>query len=82
MNSTIRKAERISLDDFEELLLDRPEDEKWELIDGVLVKGMVGARASGWSAPERWAWLYAVDGSSILPDRTTRSAATSDVILF
>jgi Uma2 family endonuclease len=44
MNSTIRKAERMSLDDFEELLFDRPEDEKWELIDGVLVKGMVGAR--------------------------------------
>jgi Uma2 family endonuclease len=34
----------MSLDDFEELLLDKPEDEKWELIDGVLVKGMVGAR--------------------------------------
>jgi Uma2 family endonuclease len=44
MNSTIRKSERMSLDDFEELLLNRPEDEKWELIDGVLVKGMVGAR--------------------------------------
>jgi Uma2 family endonuclease len=44
MNSAIRKPERMSLDDFEELLLNRPEEEKWELIDGVLVKGMVGAR--------------------------------------
>jgi hypothetical protein len=44
MNSAIRNAERMSLDDLEELLLNRPEDEKWELIDGVLVKGMVGAR--------------------------------------
>ena len=44
MNSAMRKAERMSLDDFEELLLNKPEDEKWELIGGVLVKGMVGTR--------------------------------------
>jgi hypothetical protein len=44
MNSAIRNAERMSLDDLEELLFNRPEDEKWELIDDVLVKGMVGAR--------------------------------------
>mgnify|MGYP001202697127 CR=1 FL=1 len=35
---------RISLVDFEEMLLNRPEHEKWELIDGRVVKSMVGAR--------------------------------------
>jgi hypothetical protein len=44
MNSTIWKPDRMSLDDFEELSLNKPEDEKWELIDGVLVRGTVGAR--------------------------------------
>lgn len=34
----------LSLDDFEELLADKPHDEKWELIGGRLVKMMVGAR--------------------------------------
>jgi Uma2 family endonuclease len=29
-------------DEFEDLLLDKPEDEKWELIGGRLVRGMVG----------------------------------------
>jgi Uma2 family endonuclease len=38
------KRDRISLDDFEELHLTKPEDEKWELIDGMLVRGMIGAR--------------------------------------
>jgi Uma2 family endonuclease len=36
----------MDLDDFEELLLDRPRDEKWELINGRVVRGMVGARLS------------------------------------
>ncbi|MGH6815655.1 MAG: Uma2 family endonuclease [Hyphomicrobiaceae bacterium] len=36
--------ERMSLDDFEELLLEKPENEKWELIDGRVYRGMVGAR--------------------------------------
>jgi Uma2 family endonuclease len=36
--------ERMSLDDFEELLLDKPENEKWELIGGRVIRGMVGAR--------------------------------------
>lgn len=35
---------RISLVDFEEMLLNRPEHEKWELIDGRVIKSMVGAR--------------------------------------
>ncbi len=36
--------EYMSLDDFEELLADKPRDEKWELIGGRVVKMMVGAR--------------------------------------
>ncbi len=34
----------MDLDDFEELLLDKPEDEKWELINGRVIRGQVGAR--------------------------------------
>ncbi len=34
----------MDLDDFEELMLDKPEDEKWELINGRLIRAMVGAR--------------------------------------
>lgn len=34
----------MDLDDYEDLLPDMPHDEKWELIDGWLVKTMVGAR--------------------------------------
>jgi Uma2 family endonuclease len=37
---------RIDLDDFEEMLLECPEEEKWELIDGRIVRSMVGARYS------------------------------------
>lgn len=44
MANTARKLEILSLDDFEELILDMPADEKWELIGGRLVRGMVGAR--------------------------------------
>jgi Uma2 family endonuclease len=36
--------EYMSSDDFEELLLDKPEHEKWELIGGRVIRGMVGAR--------------------------------------
>ena len=36
--------ETMSADDFEELILDMPADEKWELIGGRVVRGMVGAR--------------------------------------
>jgi Uma2 family endonuclease len=34
----------MDLDDFEDLVLDKPEDEKWELINGRVVRSMVGAR--------------------------------------
>lgn len=34
----------MDLDDFEELLADKPENEKWELIGGRVVRLMVGAR--------------------------------------
>ena len=36
--------EYMSFDDFEELLLDKPEHARWELIGGRVVRGMVGAR--------------------------------------
>lgn len=38
------RYETMDLDDFEDLLPDMPRDEKWELIDGRVVKMMVGAR--------------------------------------
>lgn len=34
----------MALDDFEELLADKPDNERWELIGGRVVKMMVGAR--------------------------------------
>ena len=34
----------MSLDDFEDLLADQPEDERWELICGRVVRMMVGGR--------------------------------------
>ncbi len=39
-----RRPPRIALSDFEEMLFNRPEEEKWELIDGRIIKSMVGAR--------------------------------------
>lgn len=36
--------EYMSFDDFQELLADKPEDEKWELINGRVIRGQVGAR--------------------------------------
>ncbi|MDZ4792535.1 MAG: Uma2 family endonuclease [Hyphomicrobiales bacterium] len=39
-----RQFETMALDDFEELLLDKPRDEKWELIGGRVIRGMLGAR--------------------------------------
>ncbi len=36
--------EWMSLDDFEEMLPDKPAHEKWELINGRVIRGMVGAR--------------------------------------
>lgn len=36
--------EWMSLDDFEEMLPDKPADQKWELINGRVIRGMVGAR--------------------------------------
>ncbi|MET3693284.1 hypothetical protein ABID43_002831 [Methylobacterium goesingense] len=34
----------MALDDFEELLADKPRNERWELIGGRVVRMMVGAR--------------------------------------
>lgn len=44
MSEARREFECMDLDDFEELLLDKPLDEKWELIGGRVIRGMVGAR--------------------------------------
>ncbi|PWB81044.1 MAG: Uma2 family endonuclease [Methylocystaceae bacterium] len=44
MTHVSRQYEYMSLDDFEELLADKPADEKWELIGGRVVRMMVGAR--------------------------------------
>ena len=44
MNCPSSQYEYMSLDDFEELLPDKPADEKWELIGGRVVRMMVGAR--------------------------------------
>jgi len=44
VNRPSSQYEYMSLDDFEELLPDKPADEKWELIGGRVVRMMVGAR--------------------------------------
>lgn len=44
VNRPSSRCEYMSLDDFEELLADKPADEKWELIGGRVVRMMVGAR--------------------------------------
>jgi Uma2 family endonuclease len=44
MNRHSQLFEYMSLDDFEELLADKPADERWELIGGRVVRMMVGAR--------------------------------------
>lgn len=44
MNHPALQFEIMSLDDFDELLADCPEDERWELISGRVVRMMVGAR--------------------------------------
>jgi Uma2 family endonuclease len=44
MNRPSAQYEYMSLDDFEELLADKPADEKWELVGGRVVRMMVGAR--------------------------------------
>lgn len=45
MNRPSSQYEYMSLDDFEELLPDKPANEKWELMGGRVVRMMVGARA-------------------------------------
>ena len=43
MTGALRDDDHVSLADFEEMLADKPEDEKWELIGGRVYKLMVGA---------------------------------------
>ena len=55
------RFDSMDLDDFEDLLADKPRDEKWELIGGRVVKMMTGAR---------WEHNYIVQNlSSALRDR-------------
>src|SRR5438132_12182011 len=42
MSRALQGSEYTDLDDFEELLLEKPPDEKWELISGRVVRDMVG----------------------------------------
>jgi Uma2 family endonuclease len=44
MRALVKGFEYMSFDDFEEALLDKPEHERWELIGGRVIRGMVGAR--------------------------------------
>ena len=44
MNRPALQPSPMSLDDFEELLAECPDDERWELIGGRVVRMMVGAR--------------------------------------
>jgi Uma2 family endonuclease len=44
MGDASREFEYMALDDFEELLADKPANERWELIGGRVVRMMVGAR--------------------------------------
>ena len=44
MSRPALEPQHMSLDDFEDLLADAPDDERWGLISGRVVKMMVGAR--------------------------------------
>ena len=44
MTGVVHESQYMDLDDFEEFVLDKPEDQKWELINGRVVRSMVGAR--------------------------------------
>lgn len=44
MAGAVSQFETMSFDDFEELLLDKPDNERWELIGGRVIRGRVGAR--------------------------------------
>lgn len=44
MSDAISRFETMGFDDFEELLLDKPDNERWELIGGRVIRSMVGAR--------------------------------------
>ena len=44
MNRPAHQFTPMSLDDFDELLAEQPDDERWELINGRVIRMMVGAR--------------------------------------
>jgi Uma2 family endonuclease len=44
MARALYERQYMDLDDFEDFVLDKPEDQKWELINGHVVRSMVGAR--------------------------------------
>ena len=84
----------MSLDDFEDLLADQPEDERWELICGRVVRMMVGARwkhnlivgniASGLNTRLRGAGssCRALSGTFRLKEASTPSFLMPDVLVF
>ena len=44
MSRPLPRSDTMSLDDFDAMLEDQPDDERWELIEGRVLKMMVGAR--------------------------------------
>ncbi len=44
MQKALPGSDYMDLGDFEDLVLDKPDDQKWELINGRVVRSMVGAR--------------------------------------
>ncbi len=71
MTDRSERYDIMDLDDFEDLLPDMPADEKWELIDGRLIKMMVGAR---------WEHHYIVQNLSFgLRNRLRASGSTCRV---
>lgn len=42
MNYPLIKTHRLTVDEFREMELNAPEEERWELIDGVIVRSMAG----------------------------------------
>ncbi len=94
MAHPLLKPTTMSLDDFEDLLADQPEDERWELICGRVVRMMVGARwehnlivgniASGLNTRLRSAGssCRALSETFRLKEASTPSSLMPDVLVF
>ena len=94
MTHPLLQPKPMSLDDFEDLLADQPEDERWELICGRVVRMMVGARwehnlivgniTSGMNARLRRAGstCRALSETFRLKEASTPSSLMPDVLVF